>query len=127
MWESLFDGVSLFVESLDEIVVLIAFAAWVCGSIPLLGRTFDPLDHPIRRAILAKLAERRTWTRTDLAAALESDEQVDEVDRGRIEVGLHHDHLPKLADGQYLDYDRRNGDVVRWKDAKDVQSALRHS
>lgn len=89
-----------------------------------LGNVLSALCHPIRRSVLAKLARDGSVTRRTLAETVAADGAVDEADVDRVEVSLHHNHLPKLADEGYLDYDRRHGDVVLWEDPETVRALI---
>lgn len=82
------------------------------------------VDYPIRRKILSILADQETTTRSELAAELATDEDVSATDVEALETSLHHNHLPKLDDEQYIEYDVRNGDVVLWKQEDALRSQL---
>lgn len=87
---------------------------------------FDALASDPRRAILAVLEERTSGTSTDadaitveaLADAVGSDESDDgtaafrAADSTRMDIALHHRHLPKLAEAGLVDYDRDEGTVA---------------
>lgn len=76
---------------------------------------------PIRRRALAILADRESTTRTALAERLAADEAVPTDDVRRLEILLHHQHLPKLEDERYVEYDRRNGEISLWADPSAVR------
>lgn len=107
---------------LDEIVLVLA------GPLDDLGLSYlsgcGVLTHPVRQKVLSLLADDDSLTRTELAEAAAEDEDVPCESVERLEVTLHHDHLPKLADHQYVEYDARNGDVVLWDDPEFVKSVL---
>lgn len=70
-----------------------------------------------RRLALTILAERTTAVRfEDLAAEIaEREDGCDPTDAETvhcIEVTLHHNHLPKMADLGVIDYDRESGHLV---------------
>lgn len=75
--------------------------------------TFDILSSPVRRTIIAVLHESDPIDRRQLTATLvglEIDADAGDEDaladaRRRIRVGLHHNHLPRLADGDLISYD----------------------
>lgn len=73
--------------------------------------------HSVRRRVIAILADRTHVRRERLAEALAADDSVPEDDPDRIEVALHHNHLPRLDDAQLVEYDRRTGDVALFCDA----------
>lgn len=74
------------------------------------------LAHPVRRRVLSVLIDRGVVRREALAESIAADGSIAPDDRGRVEIALHHEHLPKLEDGQLIEYDHRNGDVVLWAD-----------
>lgn len=71
-----------------------------------------------RRILLDHLREASVTTRDDLADVLrrvDSDPESDtdgETRRCRFAVGLHHTHLPALADAGVIEYDPDDGTVV---------------
>ena len=79
---------------------------------------------PVRRKALAILAEQQRTTRTALAEQLAADEDVPTDDVRHIEILLHHQHLPKLEDELYIEYDTRNGDISLWAESHVVESYL---
>ena len=88
------------------------------------------LGHHRRRDVLYYLREHELATDETLAtelAAAELDCAPDDVtatDREPILIELRHHHLPKLADGRLVEFDRRSG-AVRWASpAAPVRSLL---
>jgi hypothetical protein len=77
---------------------------------------------PLRRTILTVLADEETMTRTSLAALLAADEDVPTADTRSLEIVLHHSHLPKLDDENYIEYDARSGDIVLWQDRESIRA-----
>lgn len=72
--------------------------------------TFDMLSSSVRRTIIAVLhetdsIERHRLTATLAALETDGDEDVVADARRRIRVSLHHNHLPRLADGDLITYD----------------------
>ena len=71
--------------------------------------TFDMLSSSVRRTIIAVLHETGSIERRQLTATLavlETDGDDDVADaRRRIRISLHHNHLPRLADGDLITYD----------------------
>lgn len=60
-------------------------------------------------------------------AAWEREKSVTSVDaeaRRAVEISLHHNHLPQLAAHDIVEYDTRNGDVVRATGFDDVRSTI---
>lgn len=78
----------------------------------------------IRREVLVKLLSQHSSTRTKLAEELAAAEDVAIDDPERLEIVLHHIHLPKLDDEQFVEYDARTGDIILWKNAKTIKSLL---
>lgn len=73
--------------------------------------TFDILSSPVRRTIIAVLHQTDTIERRRLTATLATletdvvdDDAVTEASR-RMRVSLHHNHLPRLAEGDLITYD----------------------
>ena len=76
----------------------------------MLDLLFDVLRHPYRRRILTRLHERNPRDEAEFspdALAVEDDE----VELLAIE--LHHKHLPKLAEAEFVDWDREANVVTR--------------
>jgi allophanate hydrolase subunit 2 len=72
------------------------------------------LSNPVRRAVLAVLAQdASTMTLTDLAAeiAAAGTDATGDVDRQTLAVCLHHNHLPRLAAAGLLEYDSKEKSV----------------
>ena len=70
----------------------------------------------IRRKILEILADEEQLTRSELVEELAKDRDFHGVEPRSLEIDLHHNHLPRLDDEQYIEYDPRNGDVTLWKE-----------
>jgi DNA-binding transcriptional ArsR family regulator len=79
---------------------------------------------PVRRKILSVLADEQMMSRSDLGEVLASDEDIPAADTHDLEMSLHHNHLPKLTDDNYIEYDTRTGDVVLWKDPQRIRAHL---
>jgi hypothetical protein len=80
-----------------------------------LSNVFDALRRPERRIVLSFLHESDT-------DAIDLDELTDHVssrlsrtDESLVRLILHHHHLPKLADFEFIDYDRTTH-IVRPRD-----------
>jgi hypothetical protein len=109
--------------SLLEEIVLVLY-----GPFDELGVTvanaLGVVTHPVRKKALTLLTEQPVRTRFEIAEAAASDDDVPYESIDRLELLLHHDHLPRLADHQYLEYDTRHGDVVLWEDPETIKSVL---
>lgn len=96
------------------------FEELLATLVPLLGLLSDP----IRRGVLRLLVEDEASTREALTRALADVEGLDREEAARLRVAMHHIHLPKLDDEQYIDYDPLMGDVVLWADPDAVSEDL---
>lgn len=112
----------LFLSLLDDIALTLAGPLDELGPDLLSG--YGVLTHPVRQKVLSLLADGECLTRTELAEAAARDADVPYESVDRLEVVLHHEHLPKLEDCQYVEYDARNGDVVLWDDPETVRLLL---
>lgn len=84
------------------------------------------LDHPLRRHVLAVVGDREGDLSLDALVAALADRVHDSSVAAladetvtSIRVRLHHDHLPKLADSECIEYDR-GADRVRAGSRSDV-------
>jgi hypothetical protein len=79
---------------------------------PLVDDLLETLCDNLRREVVYYFeahSETETATLDALVAHLE--DRVPSADAERLEVQLHHYHLPKLAEDGWLEYDSRLGDV----------------
>lgn len=89
------------------------------------------LAEPARRYLLYLLAEEDHANLETLVPQIaawkagEPVERVDEETRRTLHVSLVHNHLPRLADHDVIEYDLRSGDVVRADGFSDLESLLR--
>ncbi len=85
---------------------------------PDLDAVFTLLANPRRRLLLSHFLESDYGNVETLSRHIAAREQdahpraVSEDDRTEVAVSLVHDHLPRLADHDVVDYDARSGDVV---------------
>lgn len=101
------------------------------GGIPSLGEIFDCLTSSRRRITLYYLQENEIVDVDELVTQIAMKEAKipsDEVSadrRDRIETQLVHTHLPKLADVQCIEYDRRSATVRYTQPPSLLDKALR--
>lgn len=83
-----------------------------------------------RRYLLYQLAEREEVHIEDLVTQVaawerrEPESTIDRETRQRVYVSLVHNHLPRLADYDIVDYDLRSGDIVLTEGFEDVKPLL---
>lgn len=88
------------------------------------------LSESERRFLLYRLAEHRDANLEDVVtgiAAWTYDVEPDRIDketRQHIYVSLVHNHLPRLADYDIIEYDLRSGDIVLAEGFEDVKPLL---
>ncbi|WP_455363912.1 DUF7344 domain-containing protein [Natronococcus wangiae] len=82
------------------------------------------LGNTIRRRVVSILVEDGAVRRKKVAELLADDETISQDDVERLEIALHHHHLPVLDEELFVEYDHRNGDVVLWKDAETAAELL---
>ena len=88
------------------------------------------LAEPERRLLLYEVADNRTATLEELVdriAALERGVNASALDtetRQRVYVSLVHNHLPRLADYDIIEYDLRSGDIVFAEGFDDIKPLL---
>lgn len=76
---------------------------------PVLDQTFDTLSHPYRRRILTLLHESARASTSALPARVANAGEPVE----RVEIALHHGHLPKLESVGFIDWDHAAEEVRR--------------
>ncbi|GAB3029420.1 DUF7344 domain-containing protein [Natronobiforma cellulositropha] len=81
-----------------------------------------------RRYLLRRLADERVLSFDQLSQEIaeqesESDETSTEA-RKEVEISLVHNHVPRLADHGFLEYDSRSGDIVLSERGETLESLL---
>lgn len=104
--------------------VALLFASFVDDAAVYALQSTGLLSSTVRRNVLVTLLQTDTIHRKELAQRLAAAETVPQSDPEHIELVLHHHHLPRLADEQFIDYDARNGDIVLWKDPETAAALL---
>lgn len=88
------------------------------------SRMFDLLKRPERRAVLHVFHE----SKIDSIELVELGERVSnriaEADETTVRSSLHHHHLPKLADLELIDYEKRSGTIRRRDDIDELLAVL---
>ncbi|MFC4436866.1 MULTISPECIES: DUF7344 domain-containing protein [Natrialbaceae] len=82
------------------------------------------LAHPVRRRVVSILVDYDVLRREELAELIATGGSISRNDSERLEIALHHAHLPKLDEELLIDYDQRTGDVVLWEDPDTVNEML---
>lgn len=108
----------------STVEALVAVVAAVDETVVHALHSAGALAHTARRRALSILLEREPLGRERLAALLAADETVPHDDAERIELTLHHEHLPRLEAELFVEYDHRSGDVVLWKEPDAVRESL---
>lgn len=109
---------------LIEECVLLLVSTLDDGGISSIGAG-SVLSQPVRRAAMTILINQRQMTRRELAEKIsEESKSVSATDPDTLEVSLHYNHLPRLNDELYVEYDPRSGDVVLWEDPQVVARQL---
>lgn len=95
-----------------------------------LDRAHSLLRSPRRRYIVSYLSDEGEGDVEDLAARIatrEREQSADAVEaeaRRRVAVALVHDHLPRLADHDVVEYDPESGAVASGAELDDLASIL---
>lgn len=88
----------------------------------MLATGFSVATSPVCRKVLALLSDRRESTAEGLAREAVDDEDVPFRSADRLALVLHHRHLPKLDDEDYVEYDPDSGTVVHRADPESAES-----
>lgn len=84
------------------------------GGIASLNEALRTLSHPTRRAVLYHLREHQVATLDELTVAMaaretgSAAEDLAEEDHEQITAALAHNHLPKLSESLFIEYDTRS-------------------
>ena len=79
-------------------------------STEVLDEIFDALSHPYRRRILTRLHDHNPRDESSFSTDSVADDTDDE---DRLLLEIHHQHLPKLAEAGFVDWDREEKVVRR--------------
>jgi DNA-binding transcriptional ArsR family regulator len=93
---------------------------------PGLDELFQVLADENRRRVLAYLADTDDGVAafSELLEHVADDSAGESSDNDRLAVSLHHNHLPKLADANVVEYDPRS-QVVRYRGSRVVSDWVR--
>lgn len=79
-----------------------------------LSELFEILSHTRRRRILVAVAQQNPQDEDDITSVSVADEHEEDDDvLEQLKLQLHHNHLPKLADAGFVDWDRDSGTITR--------------
>jgi hypothetical protein len=80
----------------------------------------DVLGHVTRRRLLRTLTDHHAINRTDAVDLAPDDADVHEV-----RVNLYHNHLPKLDEAGFVDWDRDTDEITRGPAFEEIEPMLR--
>jgi DNA-binding MarR family transcriptional regulator len=84
---------------------------------PELDRIFDILSHHNRRLVLVLLQENATTTEADVMCHTIRDKH-------SVQVSLIHNHLPKLEEAGYIEWDRDSTKIWRGPQFNEIEPIL---
>ncbi|RLM89549.1 ArsR family transcriptional regulator [Haloarcula sp. Atlit-7R] len=87
---------------------------------------FEILSHEYRRRILLAVAQQNPRDEDDITSETVAGEHDDDGDAlEHVKTGLHHVHLPKLADAGFIDWDGDSGTITRGPRFEEIEPLLR--
>lgn len=86
-----------------------------------LDQAFTTLGSPPRRRILVALLEQNPRSKEEFTGL---EYWPKDRDDEAVRVGLHHNHLPKLQEAGFVDWDRRTGRVTRGPEFEAIEPLL---
>ncbi|WP_199722333.1 helix-turn-helix transcriptional regulator [Haloarcula sp. Atlit-120R] len=96
------------------------------GSGGTLNELFEILSHEYRRRILLAVAQQNPQDEDDITSEAVAEEHGDDGDAlEHVKTGLHHVHLPKLADAGFIDWDRDSGTITRGPRLEEIEPLLK--
>ncbi|NGM68569.1 helix-turn-helix transcriptional regulator [Natronolimnobius sp. AArcel1] len=88
-----------------------------------LNELFEILSHPTRRRILSTLATRNPRDEDEFQTETSSSDADDDLEQFLLQ--LTHLHLPKLADAEFINWDRETNTVTRGPRFKEIQPLIK--
>jgi hypothetical protein len=88
-----------------------------------LSHLFEVLSHEYRRRILVALAQHSP--QDDITSASVAGEHLTEDALEHLTLQLYHTHLPKLADAEFIDWDRDSETITRGPRFEEIEPLLR--
>jgi DNA-binding transcriptional ArsR family regulator len=91
-----------------------------------LSELFEILSHESRRRILMAVAQHNPQDEDDITSETVADKHEEYDDALELlKQQLYHTHLPKLADGGFIDWDRDSGTITRGPRFEEIEPLLR--
>lgn len=87
-----------------------------------LDQTFDALCHLSRRRILSTLAQANPRDTDEFESA---DFKPDDEELEAFRVNLHHSHLPKLAEAEFINWNRETDTITRGPRFEEIRPLLK--
>jgi hypothetical protein len=88
----------------------------------LLSEKFDILSHPLRRRLLVALIDHNPQDDDDFATDSMSD---DGENLELFEQEMYHNHLPKLEEAGFIDWDRDSGTITRGPRFEEIEPLIK--
>lgn len=94
-------------------------ASWDTLRSPAIDRMFTVLSDHHRRLLLLTLRQAETVHETELTVRGAGDDA-----KEREQIRLTHNHLPKLADAGYIEWDRETGEISTGPEFEEIEPLL---